>query len=390
MQKRSKQNEGQAGHSEGEKQSKFVPRIISWNMTFRCNLRCAHCYIDAESEPQRERRELSTEEGKRLIEQISEVSHPILVLSGGEPLLRKDIFILAEYANERGLTVALGTNGTLISEEVARRLRECGVKRVAISIDSISEEKHDAFRGVRGAWRKAVEGINACVNNDVEVQINTTVTHQNYDEIERILNFAVDIGAVAMHLFFLVPTGRGKRIEDISAEMYERMLNDVLEWSRHSEIEFRPVCAPQFMRIAIQKGMNVRKWTKGCIAGMYYCRIYPSGEVTPCPYLPINVGSVRERTFSEIWFGSEVLQALRNPANLKGKCGVCEFRDVCGGCRARAYGLSSFVDVCGGLQEPSSLSGDFLAEEPWCPYIPRKLREQSAMQVSKGGKAEWC
>ena len=144
------------------------------------------------------------------------------------------------------------------------------------------------------------------------------------------------------------------------------------------------------MRIAIQKGMSVRKWTKGCIAGMYYCRIYPSGEVTPCPYLPINVGSVRERTFSEIWFGSEVLQALRNPANLKGKCGVCEFREVCGGCRARAYGLSSFVDVCGGLQEPSSLSGDFLAEEPWCPYIPRKLREQSAMQESKGGKAEWC
>lgn len=355
---------------------RFVPHIISWNMTFRCNLRCAHCYIDAAQSTHESKvapavgRELSTEEGINLVDQIADVSLPILVLSGGEPLLREDVYHIASYAHEKGLTVVMGTNGTLITDEVARNLRECGVKRVAISIDSVEAAKHDAFRGVKGAWKSAVSGIDACIRKDVEVQINTTVTQQNYDEIERILDFAVERGACAFHLFFLVPTGRGKSVEDITAEMYEQMLNDVLEWSRSSPIEFRPICAPQFMRIAAQKGIRNEKWKKGCIAGITYCRIYPSGEVTPCPYLPINVGNIREKHFRDIWFQSDVLNALRNPDNLKGKCGVCEYRHICGGCRARAYGITSFVDFCGGLQAPSSLSGDFLAEEPWCPYQP--------------------
>ncbi len=386
----------------------FLPRLISWNLTFSCNLRCPHCYIDAsesagarggerrrgektgrEKKGRGERRrgenagggeagagELSTAEGKELIDQIAEVSKPILILSGGEPLLRDDLFELAHYAaKEKGLTVGLGTNGTLISDSVARDLKSCGVSAVAVSLDSSSPERHDAFRGVKGAWKRALEGIAACRRNGIAVQVNTTVTQQNYGEIYEIMKLAERVGATAFHLFFLVPTGRGVKMKDISAEKYEQMLAEVLQKvaAGKTKLALRPVCAPQFMRIALQqKGLDLKKrrWTRGCLAGLTYCRIYPTGEVTPCPYLPLKVGSVRETHFKEIWFNSPVLKSLRDFDNLKGKCGVCEYRAVCGGCRARAYGLTSFVDVCGGLQEPAELSGDFLAEEPWCPYIP--------------------
>jgi radical SAM protein with 4Fe4S-binding SPASM domain len=347
-----------------------VPRLISWNMTFRCNLRCPHCYIDAsESEG---KGELDTADGKRLIDQIAAVSKPILILSGGEPLLRTDVFELARYATEKGLIVAMGTNGTLITDPIAMELKSCGVKAVAVSIDSCIPEHHDAFRGVNGSWRRALEGIETCVEKGITVQVNTTVTQQNYDEIDAIMALAEEHGARAFHLFFLVPTGRGKNIEDISADRYERMIEGVLDKvaDANYNLDVRPVCAPQFMRIAAQKGLDLERWSRGCIAGLTYCRIYPTGEVTPCPYLPIKVGNIRETPFKDIWFDSPILKALRNFNNLKGKCGACDYQDICGGCRARAYGLTSFVDVCGGLQEPTELKGDYLAEEPWCPYIP--------------------
>jgi radical SAM protein with 4Fe4S-binding SPASM domain len=355
-----------------EKETKsFLPRLISWNMTFRCNLQCPHCYIDArESEG---KGELNTSEGKMLIDQIAEVSKPILILSGGEPLLRKDIFELARYATEKGLIVAMGTNGTLISDSVAQELKSCGVKAVAVSIDSCIPERHDAFRGLNGSWKRTLKGIEACIRNDIEVQVNTTVTQQNYDEIDSMMAFAEKHGASAFHLFFLVPTGRGVNIEDISADMYERMLDGVLDKiaTARYNLMVRPICAPQFMRIAMQKGLDLTRWSRGCIAGLTYCRIYPTGEVTPCPYLPIKLGNIRETHFEEIWFQSPILKALRDFETLKGKCGVCDYRAVCGGCRARAYGLTSdFIDICGGLHEPKELKGDYLAEEPWCPYIP--------------------
>lgn len=349
----------------------YVPRLISWNMTFRCNLRCPHCYIDArESEG---KGELNTNEGKMLIDQIAEVSKPILILSGGEPLLRKDVFELARYAAEKRLVVALGTNGTLITDSVARELKASGVKAVAVSIDSSVPHRHDAFRGVHGTWKRAWEGIKACIRNDIYVQVNTTVTQQNYDEIDSIMLLAEKYGASAFHLFFLVPTGRGVKIGDISPDMYEQMIEGVLEKiaTAQCNLNVRPVCAPQFMRIASQKGLDLERWSRGCIAGLTYCRIYPTGEVTPCPYLPIKLGNIRETHFEKIWSQSPILKALRDFETLKGKCGVCEYRDVCGGCRARAYGLTrDFIDICGGLHEPEELKGDYLAEEPWCPYIP--------------------
>jgi radical SAM protein with 4Fe4S-binding SPASM domain len=354
--------------SEEKNQEQPQLRLISWNMTFACNLRCPHCYIDAEERAGKG--ELSTEEGKMLIDQIVEVSKPILILSGGEPLLRADVFELARYAKGKGLTVAMGTNGTLITDRVAKELKSSGVTAVAISIDSSVSERHDAFRGVKGSWIRALDGIDACIENDIAVQVNTTVTQQNYAEIDDIMALAEEHGASSFHLFFLVPTGRGKAIEDISADMYEQMLDETLDKIADGKykLDIRPVCAPQFMRIASQKGLSLGKWKRGCIAGLAYCRIYPTGEVTPCPYLPIKLGNIRETHFRDIWYHSPVLKALRDLDNLKGKCRTCEYRAICGGCRARAYGLTSFVDVCGGLQEPAGLKGDYLAAEPWCPY----------------------
>lgn len=355
----------------------FVPRLISWNLTFRCNLRCAHCYMDAR---EREGRgELNTDEGKMLIDQIAEVSKPILILSGGEPLLRNDIFELAQYGTEKGLRMAMGTNGTLITDPIARQLKLSGVRRVAVSLDSSVPERHDEFRGVKGSWKRTVEGIKACRRNDIDVQINTTVTQHNYDEIDDIMALAEKLGAGNFHLFFLVPTGRGKKVEDISPVMYEKMIRGVLEKSAKYRLNVRPTCAPQFMRIARLMKLELKRWSRGCIAGLTYCRIYPTGEVTPCPYLPIKLGNIREKRFKSIWFNSEIFRTLRDFNNLKGKCGICEYRDVCGGCRARAYGLTSdFLDVCGGLHEPTELKGDYLAEEPWCTYQPKALGGEKA------------
>ena len=351
------------------KTARFVPRIISWNSTFRCNLRCSHCHMDAREN--KNSMELTTREGKDLIDQIADVSRPVLILSGGEPLLREDIFELAKYATAKGLRVAMGTNGTLIDDKTAKNLLDSGIRKVAISLDSSKPSLHNELRGAEDSWARAIEGIKACIRKGVGVQVNTTVTQQNYGDIDNIVSLAQGLGVKDFHVFFLVPTGRGKAIEDVSPLMYEMMVRGILEKYAGGDLVVKPTCAPQFMRIARQMGLETSRWSRGCIAGLSYCRVYPTGEVTPCPYLPIALGNIRNTPFKEIWFKSEILEKLRNFDNLKGKCHVCQHRDVCGGCRARAYGLSSsFIDVCGGLHEPRMLAGDFLAEEPWCVYQP--------------------
>jgi radical SAM protein with 4Fe4S-binding SPASM domain len=206
----------------------------------------------------------------------------------------------------------------------------------------------------------------------VLVQVNTTLTQQNYSQVDDIMALAESIGVENFHLFFLVPTGRGTKLTDLSPEQYEAMITKTFAKTADHTLNVRPSCAPQFMRIAKDMGLDMRQWIRGCIAGLYYCRIYPNGDVTPCPYLPIKLGNVREKSFKDIWFNSEVFNALRNPNLLKGKCGVCEYRSLCGGCRARAYGLSNdFIDYCGDLHEPTELKRDYLTEDPWCVYQPK-------------------
>jgi radical SAM protein with 4Fe4S-binding SPASM domain len=350
---------------------KYVPLVLSWNVTRKCNLKCSHCYINAS--PSEYTDELTTEEGKRLIDQICEVSHPLLILSGGEPILRKDIYELIEYGAKKGLRMGLGSNGTLINDFVAKKLKQSGISTVSISIDSHIPENHDDFRGVKGSWRKAVGAIQALRENGVLVQVNTTLTQQNYDEIDDIMSLAEKLGVENFHLFFLVPTGRGKKIADITPAMYEEMINNTFAKTARHRLNVKPSCAPQFMRIAKDMNLDMRQWVRGCMAGLYYCRVYPNGEITPCPYLPIKLGNTREKSFKDIWFNAEVFKKIRDFDSLKGKCGVCDYRNLCGGCRARAYGLSSdFIDYCGDLHEPTELKGDYLAEDPWCAYRPGK------------------
>ncbi len=322
--------------------------IISWNTTRACNLSCVHCYRDAGAA---ESGELTTAEGKKLLEEIARAGFKIMVFSGGEPLIRPDIYELIAYAKKLGLRPVLGTNGILITSETAARLKEAGAACAGISLDSRDKAKHDWFRGYEGAWEETMKGIAACREVGLPFQIHTTVMTWNEEEVTAITDLAVELGAVAHHIFFLVPTGRGKDIEEttLKTRQYEALLERILAKQAEVPIELKPTCAPQFMRIARQKGIPMR-FTKGCLAGTTYCVILPGGDVHPCPYLPLKAGNVREAPFDAIWRDSTLFDALRHQP-LKDGCGRCGYGDICGGCRARAYYYSD---------------GDYLAEEPWC------------------------
>lgn len=324
--------------------------IISWNITRACNINCIHCYRDAGT---KEPNELTTGEGKKLLTEIARAGFKIVIFSGGEPLLRSDLYELIRHAKREGLRPVLGTNGTMITLDVARGLKQAGLAAAGISIDSLNKTNHDKFRGCSGAWDLTLKGIEACREAGLLFQIHTTVTTWNKNEITEITDLAVELGAIAHHIFFLVPVGRGKDIEETSLKTaeYETLIGQILDKQAQVPIELKPTCAPQFMRIARQRNILVR-FTKGCLAGTSYCVILPNGDVHPCPYLPLKAGNVREKAFDEIWKESPLFDSLRNEP-LKGKCGRCNFAEICGGCRARAYYYSD---------------GDYMAEEPWCAY----------------------
>lgn len=328
--------------------------IISWNTTNQCNMYCGHCYRDAGA---RSDEELSTEQGKQLIDEIVKAEFKIMIFSGGEPFMRDDIFELVEYAIKSGLRVVFGTNGTLITKEVAQKLKDLGVMGVGISLDSMDKAKHDKLRQYENAWDEAVRGMNNCREAGLAFQIHTTVMDWNDHEVTDLTDFAVEMGAVAHHIFFLVPTGRAVSIEEESlrAEQYEDLLGRIMKKQQEVDIELKPTCAPQFMRIAKQMGMNLR-FGRGCLAGTSYCIIGPRGDVQPCAYMDIHIGNVKEHAFSELWKNSEVFKELRT-MDYKGGCGNCAYKKACGGCRARA----AFYN-----------DGDYMAEEPWCLYHGRK------------------
>jgi putative heme d1 biosynthesis radical SAM protein NirJ2 len=322
--------------------------IISWNTTQACNLRCLHCYRDAGT---KQADELTTEQGKKLLGEMAQAGFKIVILSGGEPLMRPDIYELIAHACAVGIRPVLGTNGVLITPEVAQRLKTAGLAVAGISLDSCDSVKHNHFRQSSMAWQNTIAGMEACKAAGLKFQIHTTVVDWNEPEVTDITDFAVKMGAIAHHVFFLVPTGRGKEIENttLRTEQYESLLTRILNKQAEVPIELKPTCAPQFMRIAKQKNIPMR-FTKGCLAGTAYCVVIPSGDVQPCPYLPLKVGNVKDISFNEIWQKSELFHELRHEP-LKGGCGNCGYDTICGGCRARAYYYSN---------------GDYLAEEPWC------------------------
>lgn len=322
--------------------------IVSWNTTNACNLKCAHCYRDSGAKAEDE---LNTAEAKNLLEGIARAGFKIMIFSGGEPLLRPDITELVAYASGLGLLAVFGTNGTLITPERARELKAAGAKGMGISLDSLDPEKHDRLRGKAGAWRQAVEGMKNCREAGLPFQIHTTVMGWNEGELEAMTDFAVKHGARAHHFFFLVPTGRGADLGGsvLTPEQHEAVLTRIMKKQPEVDIELKPTCAPQFIRIAAELGVKTR-FRRGCLAGLAYAVISPKGLVQPCAYLPLYLGDVHERPFDEIWRDSEALKKLRT-LEYGGSCGRCRFKQGCGGCRARAAVYSG---------------GDYMAEDPWC------------------------
>ncbi len=372
------------------------PRLIFWESTAGCNLNCIHCRritVADQLVPQ----DLRTDEALAFIDELASFARPILVLSGGEPLFRPDIFDIARHASDAGLIVALASNGTLIDAGVAAKIKDAGIRRVSISLDGADAETHDFFRGT-GAFAKALQGMRHLQALGIPYQINTTVAKHDVHQMDEMYRLALDMGAAALHLFLLVPVGCGVQIAEeqmIDADQYEAVLNWMYDREMEGQIELKATCAPHYHRIFRQRQAEERRqgifrerpqsvhrqhhagghphggnghpahaareamnaMTKGCLAGTGVAFVSHRGEVFPCGYLPVEAGNIREQSFRTIWQESPVFQNLRGfpQEGEGGKCGVCEFRNVCSGCRARAYGLS----------------GDYLDEEPFCTYVPR-------------------
>jgi radical SAM protein with 4Fe4S-binding SPASM domain len=357
-------------------------RLISWNVTLKCPLRCAHCYVNAgEHEAAGV---LSTGEAYAVVDRICELGKPVVILSGGEPLMRDDIFKIARYGTEKGLAMAMGTSGVLIDAKCARDIKDAGILRIAISIDSADPTVHDRFRGLSGAWERAVQGIRYCVKEGIGVQINTTVLSPDIKAIKDVVSLGSGLGVRNYQIFFPVPTGRGAEVPWLTPQVYEDLIREVLVTCRDTGVNIRPTCAPQFRRIADSLGIHNPSWGRGCIAGIHYCRIFADGDVTPCPYLPARAGNVRETPLKKIWYESPVLAVLRDPSYLVGKCGRCGYRDACGGCRARSYKTAAtMTDMCGGIAWPDNPKGDLCGDDPWCRYEPDEETPHAAGPVDQ-------
>lgn len=350
--------------------NEYIPRLIFWETTAACNLKCIHCRASAVDF--RSPDDLTTGESITLLDSIAAFAKPVIVLSGGEPLVRDDIFEIASHGTSLGLRMVLATNGTLVTPEIARQMKNTGIQRVSISIDGAAAASHDRFRRQPGAFNASMDGIENIKAAGIPFQVNVSVTRQNLAEIPQIVDMAVGIGAAAVHIFMLVPTGCGKEIaedEMITPLQYEEMLNWFYDKSREVSINLKATCAPHYFRIMRQRaaleGIKItpethgyETMTKGCLAGTGVCFVSQKGEVYPCGYLPVKAGSIRETSFPEIWKNSPLFKELRDDSLLEGKCGPCEFKKVCGGCRARAY----------------AETGNYLTEEPYCAYTPLRLR----------------
>lgn len=321
--------------------------IISWNSTNKCNLSCPHCYRNAGEDLGTE---LNTNEAKKMLDQIKAANFHLMIFSGGEPLLRDDIFELMAYASAIGLRPVLGTGGGLINSNSAQKLKKAGVLAAGISLDSVNPEKHDQFRGEKGLFNKVENSFAELKKVGIPFQTHMTVMDWNLAELEAMIDYSVQVGAKAAHIFFMVPTGRAAYIEEnaITKKEYQKAIERIMKKSKEVEIEVKPVCAPQFIATADQLEIKTR-FQNGCLAGASYCIINPVGDVQPCAYLDLKVGNVRENDFKSIWENSEILNKMRN-LEWKGKCGSCKYGKNCRGCRARAY----------------YYSGDYLEADPFC------------------------
>ncbi len=344
---------------------KHTPRLIAWEVTRSCMLACKHCRAAAQAKKYED--ELSTEECFKLLDNIASFSKPIIILTGGEPMLRPDIYEIAAYATKLGLRAVMAPCGALLDDESTAKILQSGIQHISISLDGATAKEHDAFRGVEGAFAGSMRGIEAAKRAGLDFQINTTITQHNLHKIPEILELAVKLGASVFNPFLLVPTGRGKQLADqeISPKEYEEVLNYLTTQQGRADIGIRVTCAPHYQRVIRQAGLHSPQGhpAKGCMGGQSFAFISHQGKVQICGFLDLECGDVRAENFNfeKIWNTSEIFLALRDTKSYHGRCGYCEFGKVCGGCRARAF----------------AITGDYLDEEPFCTYQP-KLSSKAA------------
>jgi radical SAM protein with 4Fe4S-binding SPASM domain len=365
------------------------PYVVSWNLTYRCNLACEHCYLDAGGAPLvgtenfADRSELGTEECFRVIDEIAAFAPEcVTILTGGEPLLRRDILEIVRRAAARGLWVVVGTNGVSITENLARRLAEAGARGLSLSLDALDADRHDRFRKVRGAWRNTVEGAEILNRTGLPFIVQTTVGSHNLGELDAIADFAHDrLAAKVWNLYFLVPTGRGQFVSDITPAQYDDVLASLYRIQRKYDRRMlvNAKCAPHYIKTVLenalrpesgQGGAPIRTYSGGaggCPAGTHYMGIRPNGDVTPCPYLPVFAGTLRSSRLADLWTSSELFAGIRRRTSLGGRCGECEMNGHCGGCRARAYGMT----------------GDLMAEDPLCTHTPGTFAGSPLLAVGR-------
>jgi AdoMet-dependent heme synthase len=363
------------------------PYVVSWNLTYRCNLACEHCYLDAGGTPLvstenfADRSELGTEECYRVIDEIAAFAPEcVTILTGGEPLLRRDILEIVQRASQRGLWVVVGTNGVRISENVARRLAEAGGRGLSLSLDALDPDRHDRFRKVRGAWQNTVDGAAILNRTGLPFIVQTTAGSHNLGELDAIADFAYErLAAKVWNLYFLVPTGRGQFVSDITPAQYDEVLASLYRIQRKYDRRMlvNAKCAPHYIKTVLenaQAGGETDAFFRtysggagGCPAGTHYMGIRPNGDVTPCPYLPVFAGSLRNASLADLWTSSQLFGDIRQRASLGGRCGECEMNAQCGGCRARAFGMT----------------GDLMSEDPLCTHTPGTFASSPLLAIQR-------
>jgi AdoMet-dependent heme synthase len=363
------------------------PFLVIWETTQACDLACQHCRADAQAE--RDHGELTTAEARRMMEEVRRFGSPLFVLTGGDPLKRPDVVELVEYGAKIGLRMAMTPSGTpLMTPDVIRQLADAGLSRLAVSLDGSTAEIHDRFRGVEGSFDWTVQMIRAAREIGLSTQINTTVARHNVEDFENLIALMQELGISLWSVFFLVPTGRARAEDIASPEEFERVFNRMYELSQHAPFDIKSTAAPQYRRVILQRQVDERRQgerteapipvtngigfsladgvgrAKGVNDGDGFLFVNHRGELYPSGFLPVSGGNVRTHDLVDVYRHSDLFTSLRNRDLLKGKCGVCEYRDVCGGSRARAY----------------ALTGDFLEAEPFCTHVPKKYQRM----VEKG------
>ncbi|MDR3629716.1 MAG: radical SAM protein [Desulfocapsaceae bacterium] len=346
----------------------FEAKWLAWEITRRCNLKCVHCRSSSELTVQ-DHPDFTFDLARAILDDVASYASPVIVLSGGEPLLRGDVFDIARYGSGKGLRMCLATNGTLVTEAICGQIKEAGIRMVSLSLDGACAATHDDFRNQAGAFEGTMKAISLFRKHKIPFLINSSFTSRNKDEIPAIFQLVKGLGATAWYMFMIVPTGRG---EEIMEELIpERLYDEILDWhyaqeKEETEILMRPTCAPHYYRIVRQRakeeGSSFKRrnlqfstgGSKGCLAGQLICLINVDGDVLPCSYFPKAAGNIFSSSFKDIWENSKLFMELRDFKGYKGNCGRCEYLQVCGGCRARAY----------------AMTGDYLAQEPFCSHVP--------------------